>query len=141
MSDSGRTAFPIIGEQLERCFSVTGETSLEVVAACRVPPDFSGFEGHFPGRPILPAFCIVRLCLAIAGRGVSFRPRLRTVTRSRFLVPIESDTPFTVRVVRTAVPESGWKCRAVLTAGSATAAEVRFTFDQEEEGYNAASQA
>lgn len=130
-----------VGSQLEACFSVTEESPREVVAACRVPETFSGFEGHFPGRPILPAFCIVRLCLAIAARGVCSRPRLRAVTRSRFLVPIEPDAPFTARVSRTAVPDGGWKCRASLTAGEATASEVQFTFEQEGEVRDATPQA
>ncbi|MBO4287086.1 MAG: hypothetical protein J5985_02840 [Kiritimatiellae bacterium] len=141
MGSSSGIASPTIGEQLEECFSVIAETPGEVVAACCVPADFSAFEGHFPGRPILPAFCIVRLCLAIAGRGRSSRPYLRTVTRSRFLAPIEPGVPFTARVSKTPVPGGGWKCRALLTSGDATAADVQFTFDQEEEGCDAAPQA
>ena len=133
--------FPTLGRQLEECFSVTGETPLEVCAACRVPETFPGFEGHFPGRPILPAFCIIRLCLAIAARGVCHRPLLRAVSRSRFLVPVEPGVPFTARVSRTPVPGGGWKCRAVLTLGDTPSADVQFTFEPEEDSRDATPQA
>ena len=58
--------------------------------------DFTGFRGHFPGHPILPAF--VQLMMAeCAVRLRSRRPwSLRRVERGKFLKPIGPNEPVTV---------------------------------------------
>ena len=120
-----------LAEQLGQCFTIEEETPDKVVAACRVPAVFSGFDGHFPARPVLPAFCLLRLVLEIAAHGRSAGMCLKTVTRSRFLAPVLPDTPFTVRVSRVPSSEDGWKCRTCVTVDGATAAEISFSIEED----------
>ncbi len=58
--------------------------------------DFTGFRGHFPGHPILPAF--VQLMMAeCAVRLHSGAPlSLRRIERGKFLKPIGPNEPVTV---------------------------------------------
>ncbi len=58
--------------------------------------NFTGFRGHFPGHPILPAF--VQLMMAeCAVRLHSARPwSLRRIERGKFLKPIGPNEPVTV---------------------------------------------
>ena len=81
----------------------SADTQVRPVEAGRGPQvvfrfgrDFTGFQGHFPGHPILPAFvqlltgeCALSLC--------SGRPwRLRRILRSKFLKPVRPDEAVTV---------------------------------------------
>lgn len=62
----------------------------------RLGDDFVGFQGHFPGHPILPAF--VQLLLGECSVGIrSGRAwSLRRVERAKFLRPIQPNEPVTV---------------------------------------------
>ena len=53
-------------------------------------PGFPGFEGHFPGRPIVPALCLVSV-VEIVARQVSGLPELRfsEIKNMKFKVPLE----------------------------------------------------
>lgn len=61
-------------------------------------PDFVGFDGHFPDRPVLPALvqlmagshCAVEAC------GKDAAPT--SVARAKFLRPVQPGEPMTVRV-------------------------------------------
>lgn len=55
---------------------------------CRIPSAFTAFEGHFPGKPILPAFCQFQLTTILAERILGFPVFLQDVSRSRFVRPI-----------------------------------------------------
>ena len=58
---------------------------------CCIPSAFTGFEGHFPGKPILPAFCQFQLITILAERILGFPVFLQSVSRSRFVRPILPD--------------------------------------------------
>ncbi len=49
------------------------------------PPDFIGFQGHFPGQPVLPGVCQMELALALADRLAGTRQTLGAVTNAKFI--------------------------------------------------------
>jgi len=49
-----------------------------------VPEDLPAFDGHFPGRPILPGVAQLDLVLALAQRALGHRVRLVAVRRMKF---------------------------------------------------------
>jgi 3-hydroxyacyl-[acyl-carrier-protein] dehydratase len=87
----------------------------------RFGDDFLGFQGHFPGHPILPAF--VQLLLGeCAVRRRSDRPWiLRRVERAKFLRPIQPNEPVTV-CWQEQPQEGGLRCSFTLRVGSEKAA-------------------
>lgn len=64
-------------------------------------PGFPGFEGHFPGHPIVPALCLVSV-VEIVARQVSGLPKLRfsEIKNMKFKVPLVPGdvAAFTVRI-------------------------------------------
>lgn len=53
-----------------------------------LPPDFPGFQGHFPGEPTLPGVCqiqIMELFMELAS-GTPFP--LKTLSRTKFFSPV-----------------------------------------------------
>lgn len=67
---------------------VPGETSAEPdgALACvfRLPFDYNGFNGHFPGAPLLPGMCHVDLALHAVRIAVGAPVSLAGIVRARF---------------------------------------------------------
>ena len=66
-------------------------------ATIRFPPDFLGFQGHFPGLPVVPGVCLVdavaRLCARRAGGPV----RIATLENVKFFQPVGPGQPVDLR--------------------------------------------
>ncbi len=57
-------------------------------------PDFIGFDGHFPGNPVLPG--IVQILAGILTAGQGAKPRLRELVKCKFLRPVRPGETMTV---------------------------------------------
>lgn len=73
----------------------------ETATACfNFPKKFEGFDGHFPGHPILPAilqFMVGRLvCCALAELPL----RVKSISRAKFSQEIQPEKDIHVQVVR-----------------------------------------
>lgn len=65
----------------------------------RLPRDFPGFTGHFPGNPVLPALlqtAMVRLLI----EDVLGEPCSLAIRNAKFSLPIRPDAVVTVQVTR-----------------------------------------
>ena len=58
----------------------------ELMVSITFPSEFSGFKGHFPGRPIVPGVCMVQAVLVSLGKDV----RLKQLVSAKWLVPVSS---------------------------------------------------
>ncbi len=97
----------------------------------RFGDDFTGFRGHFPGHPILPAF-VQLLTAECAVRLHDARPwSLRRVERSKFLRPIAPHEPVTV-CWQEQVGEGNLRCSFTLRVGAEKAAVFTLEFVAEE---------
>ena len=57
-------------------------------AEVTIPPNFLGFQGHFPNQPILPGFLHLQLALAVLRLGVREMGSLAGVPVAKFHQPI-----------------------------------------------------
>ncbi len=64
-------------------------------AELRLSKDFIGFQGHFPGRPVLPAVCMISAVLTAAQAAVNSSLSLKTVKSAKFFSPLVPDEPLT----------------------------------------------
>ena len=82
----------------------------EVTAAFCFPPAFTGFQGHFPGNPVLPGIVQILMAEVTAGRGND--RVLAEVARCKFLRPVSPGE----RVNVTATPAGGekWTCDLIV---------------------------
>jgi len=56
------------------------------------PPTFPGFDGHFPGNPILPGFCHIQLAVDFLQQ-LHPDTTLASVDNARFTRPIRPNDP------------------------------------------------
>jgi 3-hydroxyacyl-[acyl-carrier-protein] dehydratase len=100
-------------------------------ATFRFGADFTGFRGHFPGHPILPAF-VQLLTAECAVRLRNDRPwSLRRVERGKFLRPIGPDEPVTA-CWQEQPGDEGLRCSFTLRVGAEKAAVFTLGFVAEE---------
>ncbi len=53
------------------------------------PPDFVGFQGHFPGNPILPGVCLIEAVLGVLETAYGKSFRLRKIASAKFREPVK----------------------------------------------------
>jgi 3-hydroxyacyl-[acyl-carrier-protein] dehydratase len=90
----------------------------------RFPPGFLGFQGHFPGRPILPAFVQVATALVVLRDAHVGALELKALDRARFRQPVAPDTLLTF----TCTPLDGQRYTVRVTADAQAVAAFVITW-------------
>ncbi len=63
-------------------------------------PGFSGFDGHFPGQPVLPGVCMLKAAVVTLEEGHGRGVRVTEVRKARFLSPIGPGQTLEVKCTR-----------------------------------------
>ena len=102
-------------------YSAEGDgASAEVV----FPAGFSGFQGHFPDKPILPGVCQMMLAMVMADRLIGNRTKLSSVTNAKYISMVQPDQPREIKCTRV-----GEKLNASLTSNGERVAEFKLKVD------------
>ena len=87
-------------------------------AEIRVAPDSPWFDGHFPGRPVLPGVAILSMVFEMVGRaglGQDRPVRISGMRRVRFRRPVRPDERLSIEIRReNAEREPGYLFRAMV---------------------------
>lgn len=62
-----------------------------VAARFLFPASFTGFKGHFPGKPILPGICEIQAVIVISEELHKKEGRVKKIVSAKFFNPISSD--------------------------------------------------
>lgn len=62
----------------------------------RIPADHPAFEGHFPGRPIVPAVVLLAEVLAAIAAATARPAHEWAIANAKFLMPVAPGTPLTL---------------------------------------------
>jgi 3-hydroxyacyl-[acyl-carrier-protein] dehydratase len=93
----------------------------------RFKPNFIGFQGHFPGYPILPAFVQILTAITIIEEHKKCRLELATVEKAKFHLPLHPDREIEVKCTQLQVQDKSiYETR--LTVAEGLASSFRFTF-------------
>lgn len=72
------------------------------------PPEFRGFAGHFPGRPILPGVCMLKAAAVTLERWHGRSLRVQGARRARFLSLVMPGQEFHVECTRSEQKADGF---------------------------------
>ena len=87
-----------IKQETEACLSGLVSNGRSVTADFLFPADFIGFQGHFPGKPILPGACQLQCVLTTIEKGARKAAVLKEIERAKYVAPIFPDEPVTCTV-------------------------------------------
>jgi 3-hydroxymyristoyl/3-hydroxydecanoyl-(acyl carrier protein) dehydratase len=65
------------------------ENTKTIVSDIYVDPGFIGFDGHFPGKPILPGIMMIKMGLLVLSIGLGKYFELKEVKQSKFINAVE----------------------------------------------------
>ena len=79
-------------KEIKQCMSDLAETKKgEVTGRFLFPADFIGFQGHFPGKPILPGVCKIQAVMVMLQAWEKRDIRLKEIVSAKFLSPVSSE--------------------------------------------------
>ncbi len=111
------------------------EAGRRAVGRWNVPPDLAVFEGHFPGRPVLPGVYQVESVAQLGAATVLADERFRGtlplfggIDRARFRRQVVPGDELTVEVELLSLSGRAGKGRGWARVGEALAAEVELMF-------------
>lgn len=84
-----------------------------------VPDNLPYFDGHFPGRPILPAIAIVDANIWALQKLISPELRIKKILTAKFSAPILPGTKVQIKIQSTG--EATWFCEWCEISNSETA--------------------
>ena len=96
----------------------------ELTARFLFPEGFLGFEGHFPGKKILPGVCQVQCVLSMLEQQTGNSISLREIVLAKFFAPVLPNEEIVCR--SSGVQESGeFLVKAVITRGDQKVSELK----------------
>jgi 3-hydroxyacyl-[acyl-carrier-protein] dehydratase len=87
------------------------------------PPDFVGFQGHFPDNPVLPGVCLIEAVLGVLETAQGTMLRLRRVASAKFREPVKPGQLLEIDCASSA-EDRGLKVRAQISSAGARVAEI-----------------
>ncbi len=112
-----------------RHFEIEADGALRAVL--RFDPDFVGFDGHFPGHPVVPGVGLVYAGLLLAEIGLGRNLVFRSLRRARFLKPVRPSVPLDVQVrISRRDGDSGIAAAVNILLGGKAAAKFEFGADE-----------
>jgi 3-hydroxymyristoyl/3-hydroxydecanoyl-(acyl carrier protein) dehydratase len=111
-----------------RRFEIEADGALRAVL--RFDPDFVGFDGHFPGHPVVPGVGLVYAGLLLAEIGLGRNLVFRSLKRARFLKLVRPSVPLDVQVrISPGEVNSGIAAAVNILLGGKAAAKFEFGAD------------
>ena len=89
------------------------------------PEAFSGFQGHFPDRKVLPGVCQILCALAVVERGEGVPVSLTEVILAKYAAPVFPGETLTCTVQRAAGESGAAVYKARLEAQGKKVAELK----------------
>ena len=82
------------------------EEHQEIIGKYSFSEDFTGFAGHFPGYPILPAVLQLLLAQLLIEKQKGCKVRVTRIVKAKFLSEIRPDDQITVHCIDAATDET-----------------------------------
>jgi 3-hydroxymyristoyl/3-hydroxydecanoyl-(acyl carrier protein) dehydratase len=113
------------------------ETGPGELRACFLfPAEFAGFQGHFPGRPILPAVCEIQAALAMLEAWKGEPVALREIILAKFATPVTCDEEVVCQCAVTLEggPDALVRSTVATAAGNVARFRLRVSFQEKGRG-------
>ncbi len=105
--------------EIKNSISNLEESGENIKARFLFPPDFTGFKGHFPGRPVLPGVCKIQAVIAMLEIWHQKRICIKEISMAKFFAPVFDNQEIVVTTNKiTGLPETagGIKIKASVTS-------------------------
>ena len=95
-------------------------------------PDFLGFQGHFPGNPIMPAILQIMIAREAVTGQIGYECNVLSINRAKYMKIVTSDTEVTVIWTLKELPDS-IACKCVLETKGSPASKLSFSLKRKQD--------
>lgn len=114
-----------IRTEIEQCMTAVEKDGTSLTARFLFPPEFIGFQGHFPQQKVLPGACQIQCALTVIEKGLGMRVALREIVLAKFVAPVLPDQEVSCVVSDSGGPGGQWICRARISRGDERITELK----------------
>ena len=113
------------GELRSRMADIRRTEEGQYVCSMAFDPSFRGFEGHFPGNPIVPGVCLIEAGRVFAEEVLKRELTTRSVTQCRFRRPIFAGERAELKIKLEEEEKNLWKIQADIRVDGNVCAQAR----------------
>lgn len=108
----------ILVQEIKECMSGLTETAEGDLSARFVfPPDFIGFNGHFPDKPVLPGVCKVQAVMVMFEQWHKRKIKLREIKLAKFFAPVSCSEELVFKCRESVENSDQTMVKALVTSG------------------------
>ena len=93
------------------------------------PAEFTGFQGHFPGNPILPGVCMIQAVI-IMFKEFEKKITLKEILQAKFFLPVSCNKELFFQCTRFAKKENEYLIKTLITSSDKTIAKLELYFER-----------
>ena len=116
----------IISEQLrKRLHDCVQTAEQEYTCSIIFDPEFTGFQGHFEGNPIVPGVCLIELARVHAETALGCQLKTEEISQCRFRAPILAGMAASCKLLVRKLDETHVRLQSEIRTGDNIACQVR----------------
>ena len=114
-----------VKEEIEQYMTGLEMESRTLTSRFSFPPEFIGFQGHFPAKKILPGVCQIQCALSTLEKGRGKGVVLKEVVLAKYFSPLFPDDEMTCVVNDDGATSGEHTVKAVITKNTVKIAELK----------------
>ena len=116
----------IISEELrKRLHDCVQTAEQEYTCGVTFDPEFTGFQGHFEGNPIVPGVCLIELARVHAETALGCQLKTEEISQCRFRAPIQAGMTAACKLVVRKLDDTHVRLQSEIRTGDSIACQVR----------------
>lgn len=123
-----------IKTEIEQNLSALEKNGSTLISRFLFPPDFIGFQGHFPQQKVLPGACQIQCALTTIEKGFGRRVALHEIVLVKFVAPVLPDQEICCTVSECEDTDGQWTCRVRISREDTRVTEMKLRVSLKEQG-------
>ena len=114
-----------IKKEIERLMDEPTTTDSGASSTFRFPPDFVGFQGHFPTGKVLPGACQIQCVISTIEKSLMKHVVLKQIVLGKFFAPVFPDEKIICTVSGLDDNAAEFICKSRISRGEEKIADIR----------------
>ncbi len=121
-------------KEIKSSMSELRDDGKELTAHFCFSPEFIGFKGHFPGRPVLPGVCKIQAILCMLEETTQKTPQLKEIVSAKFFTPVTCNEEIVCTVRRVLEGSEEMRVSSLIMNRDKKIAEIQIEVNYERSG-------
>ena len=97
----------------------------KVTVSFVLPSEFMGFQGHFPGKPVLPGVCEIQAVMVALEAFTGRKPRLKEIVSAKFFAPVSFGEELRIEYRQEMGKDGEFPVNAFITSGEKKVSKLK----------------